>query len=132
MDLPATAQRVALRTPAHVNRKIERMIERSVAYYRGNQDEIPERLKQLDREWDIERAIEANASSLMLVGLGLGLGVDRKFLALPLVVSAFLLQHALQGWCPPVTVFRRLGIRTQGEIEEERRRLLAIQRYTAH
>jgi hypothetical protein len=98
----------------------------------GHRPASPQRLKQLDREWDIERAIEANASSLMLVGLGLGLGVDRKFLALPLVVSAFLLQHALQGWCPPVTVFRRLGIRTQGEIEEERRRLLAIQRYTAH
>ena len=26
-------------------------------------------------------------------------------------VLAFLLQHALQGWCPPMPVFRWLGFR---------------------
>lgn len=28
--------------------------------------------------------------------------------------------HAFQGWCPPVNLFRRLGVRTQREIDEER------------
>jgi hypothetical protein len=36
------------------------------------------------------------------------------------------LQHALQGWCPPVPVLRRLGYRTQPEIEEERCALRAL------
>jgi hypothetical protein len=34
--------------------------------------------------------------------------------------SGFLLQHALQGWCPPVPLLRQLGFRTSYEIEEER------------
>lgn len=36
------------------------------------------------------------------------------------------LQHAVQGWCPPVPVFRRLGIRTAREIDLERYGLKAI------
>ena len=56
------------------------------------------------------------------VGLGVLLGATRgrKWFVLPLVVSGFLLQHALQGWCPPVPVLRRLGVRTRLEIERER------------
>jgi hypothetical protein len=41
-------------------------------------------------------------------------------------VTAFLLQHALQGWCPPVPVFRRLGVRTTAEIDRERYALKAL------
>jgi hypothetical protein len=80
---------------------------------------IDERLRELEREWDVERTLEANAASLTLLGLGLGLTVNRKFLLLPIVAAAFLLEHALQGWCPPVSVMRRLGIRTAAEIQEE-------------
>jgi hypothetical protein len=46
--------------------------------------------------------------------------VHRGFYALPAVVAAFLLQHALQGWCPPLSIFRRRGVRTAREIAEER------------
>jgi hypothetical protein len=45
---------------------------------------------------------------------------------LPALVSGFLFQHAVQGWCPPVPVLRRLGFRTAYEIEEERRALKAL------
>lgn len=45
---------------------------------------------------------------------------------MPAVVAGFLLQHALQGWCPPLPVFRRLGFRTQAEIERERYALKAL------
>ena len=41
-------------------------------------------------------------------------------------MSLFLLQHALQGWCPPLPLLRRLGVRTQAEIERERYALKAI------
>jgi hypothetical protein len=40
--------------------------------------------------------------------------------------ATFLLQHALQGWSPPVPVLRRLGFRTANEIEAERRVLRGI------
>jgi hypothetical protein len=49
-----------------------------------------------------------------------GTFVDHRFYLLPGLVGAFLLQHAIQGWCPPVPIFRRLGFRTAGEIDEER------------
>lgn len=81
---------------------------------------IEQRLRELDEEWDIERAIEANASTLALSGVVLAALVDRRFLLLPGVVTAFLLQHALQGWCPPVPILRGLGFRTADEINEER------------
>jgi hypothetical protein len=92
----------------------------------GHHSRISPRLDQLNREWDIERAIEANAASLALAGLALGVLHDRRWLALPALVAGFLLQHALQGWCPPVPVLRSLGFRTADEIGEERTALKAI------
>jgi hypothetical protein len=77
-------------------------------------------------EWDIEYCLEANASSLALGGLLLGAFVDRRLLILPALLMAFLLQHALQGWCPPVPLFRRLGFRTVSEIDEEPYALKAL------
>ena len=54
-------------------------------------------------------------------------GATRKrWLVLPALVSAFLLQHSVQGWCPPIRVLRRLGFRTSFKIEEERQALKAI------
>lgn len=87
---------------------------------------IEDRLRELDTEWDMERAIEANAASISLLGLTLGATVDRRFYALPAVVAGFLLQHAIQGWCPPVPVLRQMGFRTTEEIEAERYALKLI------
>jgi hypothetical protein len=87
---------------------------------------IDARLRELEHEWDIERTLEANASVVALIGLGLGAFVHRRFYLLPAVVAGFLLQHATQGWCPPLAVFRRRGVRTAREIDEERYALKAL------
>jgi hypothetical protein len=119
--LPSTVERVPRHTSAEVNARITRQTEANIARYRAaGPDAIRQRLRELDHEWDIERAIEANAASIALAGVALGALVHRRFLILPAAVCAFLLQHALQGWCPPVPVLRRLGYRTQTEIESER------------
>lgn len=118
--LPNTVERVPAHTAEEINRRIRRRTETTIAYFADHPEEIGERLGELDREWDIERAIEANASALALFGTLLGTTRNRRFLLLPTVVGGFLLQHALQGWCPPVPVFRRLGFRTAREIEQER------------
>lgn len=58
------------------------------------------------------------APVIALVSTVLGATVNRKWLLLPGgIVFPFLAQHALQGWCPPVSLFRRLGVRTCREIE---------------
>jgi len=41
-------------------------------------------------------------------------------------VLSFLFQHAVQGWCPPVPVFRRMGVRTRKEIDREKYALKAL------
>ncbi|MFZ5782666.1 MAG: hypothetical protein ACOY4R_20895 [Pseudomonadota bacterium] len=124
--MPTTRTRVPEHTSQPINERISRDTEERVRSYEGRPDRITLRLEELDREWNIERAIEANASALALVGLTLGVTADRRWLAVPGVVAAFLLQHAVQGWCPPVPVLRRLGFRTAYEIEEERRALQAL------
>ncbi|RQH01480.1 DUF2892 domain-containing protein [Natrarchaeobius oligotrophus] len=126
MDLPSTAERVPKSTSEPVNERIRRETADRLRYYGAHPEEIDARLTELDEEWDVERTLEANAASLILLSLAAGATVDRRVLAVPAVVAAFLLQHALQGWCPPIPVLRRLGVRTQREIDAERRALTAL------
>ncbi|MBF0333545.1 MAG: DUF2892 domain-containing protein [Alphaproteobacteria bacterium] len=118
--LPSTANRVSEHTKPAINESILNATEASVRHHARHPETIVGRLRELDQEWDIERALEANAATLALMGVALGATVDRRWLALPAMVTAFLLQHALQGWCPPLPVLRRLGFRTAREIESER------------
>jgi len=125
--IPSTVERVPEHTAEHVNEQIRSQTEERVARLAASgRRAIDERLVELDQEWDIERTLEANAATLSLVGLTLGATVDRKWFVFPGVIAAFLLQHAVQGWCPPLPVFRRLGIRTASEIDYERYALKAI------
>ena len=125
--ITSSVDRVPKHTAEHVNVKIRRESEARVAQCaaRGN-EAINQRLAELDREWDIERTLEANAATASLVGLTLGATVSKKWFILPGVVAGFLLQHAVQGWCPPMPVLRRLGFRTVSEIDYERYALKAL------
>jgi hypothetical protein len=125
--LADTAHRVEWNTAEEINRARREEIGDRLRHYAAHKPEIPARLAELDREWDIERAIEANAATVALVGLGLAAFVDRRFIALPAAVAGFLLQHAIQGWCPPVPILRRLGFRTATEIGDERHGLMTLQ-----
>ena len=125
--LADTNHRVADATCEHMNQQIRERTRRDLARYaKASRSEITARLRELDQEWDIERTLQANAASFSLAGLVLGATVNRKWFIFPGVVAAFLLQHAVQGWCPPLPVFRRLGIRTSAEINEERYALKAL------
>jgi len=124
---PSTVSRVPAHTDASANESIRQQTEENIARYRNaGPAAIDRRLRELDAEWDIERTLEANAATASLIGLTLGATVDRRWYLFPAIVAGFLLQHALQGWCPPLPVFRRLGIRTSYEIDYERYALKAI------
>jgi hypothetical protein len=125
--LASTTRRVESNTAAHVNRRIRRQTAENVACYAEmGRQAIDDRLAELDREWDVERVLETLAPTFTLVGLGLGMMKNKKWFALPIVVQAFFLQHAIQGWCPPMPVLRRLGVRTACEIDAERNALKAL------
>ena len=115
-----TIERVPFHTDDAVNRTIKRETRARVRYYVANPQKIDRRLRELDREWDIERMLETNASLVAFTGVVLGVTIDRRWLALPALVTAFLFQHAVQGWCPPLPLLRRAGFRTSREIEIER------------
>jgi hypothetical protein len=113
--------RVREHSPEKFNERIDRATQRRILRAGGeSKPALSRRLEELDQEWDMERVLETNASALALGGLLLGLLVNKKFLFIPCFVLPFLLQHAIQGWCPPVPVFRSRGVRTRKEIDTEK------------
>lgn len=118
---PATDTRVEQNSAERVNAEIRSATEGQLHRFAGaDRNTIDGRLRQLDREWDIERVLETNASIIACTGALLALTVNRRFAIIPVVVTGFLLQHALQGWCPPLPWFRKRGVRTMREINRER------------
>lgn len=126
---PETAsERVRQQTSPQLLVRIDEQIERNIRFYATQSESVlTQRIQQLDQEWSIERWLDTNASILALSGAVLGLTLRRKkWLLLSAVVSGFLLQHAISGWCPPVPILRRLGVRTRGEIDREKFALKAL------
>lgn len=118
--VPRSTHRVHDRTSAKVNRDIEEKTRVDVSRVaKLGPHAIDSRISELEREWDIERALETGASLNVLLGLMLGAFVDKRFFAWSGFVACFLLLHAIQGWCPPVPILRRLGFRSPSEVEDE-------------
>ena len=124
MRLPrpaATAARVEKNTSPRAQRAIDERTRLDVARHRAaGRAALDHAADRLDREWDVERVLQLNYALVVLLGLGLGRAVSRRWYLLPAVASGFLALHALQGWCPPLPVLRRLGVRTAREISRER------------
>ena len=121
------AERVRSVSGNRSNIEVDSQILFNLEFYKSEgKRAIDARIKELDREWDIERTLEANAAAFALTGTLLGAFVNRRFLALPALVAAFLAQHAIQGWCPPVPIFRKMGVRTRPEIDREKYALKAL------
>jgi hypothetical protein len=121
--------RVRANTWADVNEAIDRRTQlrlRSAAA-RAADDELSARIARLEYEWNFDRVVETEASLMGLLGLALAAAAgDRRLLVLPGTVSVMVLVHSLYGWYPLLPLFRRLGIRTQDEIDRERYALKAV------
>jgi hypothetical protein len=118
------------RVRAHVSKKanarVDRMTEENLARAVKEPSFATERLAELEREWDIDRAV-------MLAFAGMGgaafvLALRRNWRwRFPLGAQlAALLLHSIVGWSPQAVVLRRLGFRTRQEIETERTALLGM------
>lgn len=118
------ADRVRSMSPESANRSIDRATRESIARtVAGGRGAIERRLSELQREWDVDRALVLNFGVIVLAQL-LAARRDRRWLWGPLVQTPFLIMHATIGWCPPVLWFRPLGFRTRFEIQGEREALL--------
>lgn len=131
--LDQEVDRVRDHTAQYVNRRIVRDMNASVEQcVRQGREAVMRRLGELDHEWDIDRILMANFAIAGGIAYGVGLqryshprlfGLGRRptgWLGFFGVQLGFLLLHAAVGWCPPASVWRRLGARTKTEIELER------------
>ncbi len=118
--LPATSERVRNNTNPRINEKIRlKTIADSTSYANKSREEITTRIQELHREWDTERSLETHAALVVLISVTLGYFWSPYWYILAVIIGIFLLQHALQGWCPPLPIIRHLGYRTAEEINEE-------------
>jgi hypothetical protein len=71
--LPDTNERVELHTAPEVNKRIRQQTEANVAGCAGaGREVISDRLRAIEREWDMERTLEVNAATVVLLGVTLG------------------------------------------------------------
>ncbi|RSK29254.1 DUF2892 domain-containing protein [Bacillus sp. HMF5848] len=122
-----TTSKVNLRTKPHINAQIHRNILDSVKIYKyKSKEETHKRIRDLDYEWDMERTLEINYAVIVLLSTFLGLFRNKSWFLLAGVASGFMIQHVLQGWCPPMPLFRKLGVRTAKEIFTEQEALRSL------
>lgn len=124
----SSCDRVRANTWAEINDRLdtEAQVRLRAAAASSSTDELTRHITQLEYEWDFDRTVETEASLMGLVGLALGVAVDRRFLVLPALVSTMLVLHATHGWYPLLPLFRRSGVRTQDEVDRERYALKAL------
>ena len=119
--LPPTSQKVFLNTDPLVNAEIKKQTIKNLKVYKNcSEEELTDRIWQLGQEWDTERILEATASAFLVVCSLLGVKIRRLGFILTGAIGLFMLQHALHGWCPPLPLVRKWGIRTAEEITGEK------------
>lgn len=108
------------------NQRIDRKTREAIDQVENSPSKIRARLDELDREWNVDRALMLNFAVLGAVSSSLAmrsLSKHRRFNGWAAVFATqlgFLAVHAVKRWCPPMPVFRRLGFRSDQEIAEER------------
>lgn len=121
-----SADRARRHTARSVLRRIDDDTVHHLAAVAAQPAQAQARLDELDREWDLDRTIEAEAAAVGLAGLALGVFVRPAFLAVPAAVGAGVFLYGAFGLYPLLPLFRRLGIRTAREIQRERYAVKAL------
>lgn len=131
--LPPTSKRVFLRTNPMVNAEIRNQTIRNLNIYKNcNEFELTDRIRWLNTEWDTERVLELNAAGLLAISSYLGIKTSRFWFLLTGAVAVFMFMHVVQGWCPPLPLIRKWGVRTAEEINAEKTALKIMRGDFAH
>jgi hypothetical protein len=124
--MPPDSDRARRHTASFVLRRIDDDTLDHLMEVENHPETAARRLEALDREWDIDRTLEAEAAAMGLLGLALGTFVRPALLAIPATVGAAVFLFGTRGIYPLLPIFRRLGIRTAREIERERYAVKAL------
>lgn len=118
--LPPSQGRVARATPEHTAELKEQDAASLLQVWgKAPPGALQRRIEECQAEWDTEATLELNASIAAGFGLLMTALGHPLWLLFSAIVLAFLAQHATQGWCPPLPLFRALGYRTPEEIHDE-------------
>ena len=108
------------------NNRIDRATQASIDATEFWPDKMRARISELDREWNIDRALMLNFAIISAFSASMAMRTlyrKRKlggWAAMFFTQLAFLAHHAVRRWCPPMPLFRRLGFRSEREIDAER------------
>jgi hypothetical protein len=123
---PRRVDRIREHTASSVLDRIDaRTARRIFRAARGGPDGLERRIAEVDKEWDVDRWLQLVFAAGTMVSSVKG----RKSVIWRAILHAqqgFLMLDAMVGWCPPVEVLRRIGIRTQKEIDTERAVLVEL------
>lgn len=126
-EINPTATRVQMNSKPEMNQRVKRRIEARIKYYATTEPvELNKQINRLEEEWDTERVLETSFASVVIISSLVGYALNKKWIAVAGIAGIFMLQHALQGWCPPLATIRRAGIRTAEEISAEKFALKAM------
>lgn len=118
--------RVRANTSSELNHRLDLQAEHRLRLAAAGNTDIDAQVDALGREWDFDRTLEAEAAFTGLAGVILALAADKRFLVIPGFAAAMLFLHSQQGWYPLLPLLRRLGFRSQDEIDRERYALKAL------
>ncbi len=116
----------AVHVTLHCATPKEELKDKTRRYERMDDKRLRARLRDLEAEWDTERAFEAGAAGLVITSALLGAAHSRRWLLFSAAAGALMLERALRGWCPLQTVLKRCGVRTQAEIDAEKDAIKSI------
>lgn len=104
----------------------ESRVRDNVRYYTSlGPEAVADRLRELDAEWGLERALTAGLAGLSAFGLLMGLFGSRTLRLLTWIATPLLFAFSIGKWAPSAELTARRGLRGRKEIEEERYALKA-------
>jgi hypothetical protein len=120
--------RVRARGSKAINARRDRDTEERLRRAKDDPEYASHRLAELEREWEIDRAILLAFAGMGAAGLVLGVRKSSRW-RFPIAAQVgSLLLYSIVGWSPQAAVLRRLGFRTRQEIDTERNALLSAGR----
>jgi hypothetical protein len=87
---------------------------------------IDERIRALEDEWDVERAVTVGLSGAGVAGLVIGLLGSRVWRLLAWVSLPLLFLFGQHKWKPSEGILKAMGLRSRKEIQDEKYALKAL------
>jgi hypothetical protein len=125
MNAPTTSDFLPEHAFPADDERVQRQMTLRISFYMRHPELIGIRLRQLDREWNIERFMEKKTAVLAAVDTSTRTMRSKRWFTLTAPMTN-LLQNTVQGWSLPIQTLRNLGYRTRDQIEQERQELLTL------